>query len=348
MVKGPECARFLGFRHDHVTDHNDHLAGPGGKRNTLPNWKNGANRDIMQKTFLLGLGAQKAGTTWLYTYLQNHPQCAPGKIKELAALGMYFGGEPFNMRWQKRVAAVTEALQNAPKQIGEDFAENKRIKELLESFDYLASCAELGAYVRYYERQLAAAPGAHVVADITPEYCMLSEDNLRETKATLEAAGFAVKAVFLMRDPVERCYSAMRMAFRRDRKAGVEEPRLPNVDFVNRAARPGCQKRTRYEKIVPRIEAVFAPEERFIGFHEEFFSAGSLGQVCDLLQIDQVPARLNKRINTSPREVEPSAEEWAQVRELYSETYTFCEKRFGAEKIAGLWPVRSSELASQA
>lgn len=300
----------------------------------------------MQKTFVLGLGAQKAGTTWLYQYLNDHPQCAPGKVKELAALRMLFGYKFSNVRWRKRIDAVSEALQNAPKRLQINPAENAQVQELLESFDYLASCTDLDAYVRYYERQLAASPGAHVVADITPEYCMLTKKELLETRTRLEDAGFAVRAVFLMREPVERCYSALRMEFRRERKAGVEDIRLPTDSFVRRSTVSGCQKRTRYEKILPQITSVFSPEERYIGFYEEFFSDDSLGKLCNVLGIDHVDGKFGKRINTSPRESEPSAEEWTQVRDFYSDTYDFCANRFGAVKIAKLWPERTGEHGS--
>ena len=97
----------------------------------------------MQKTFVLGLGAQKAGTTWLYKHMHNHPQCALGNVKELAALDMYFGREFNNLRWEKRIAAVTSALENAPKQLEKGIADDKRVHTLLESFEYLASCTDL-------------------------------------------------------------------------------------------------------------------------------------------------------------------------------------------------------------
>ena len=35
-----------------------------------------------QRTFLLGLGAQKAGTAWMHRYLESSPQCDPGFRKE--------------------------------------------------------------------------------------------------------------------------------------------------------------------------------------------------------------------------------------------------------------------------
>ena len=36
----------------------------------------------MNRTFLLGVGAMKAGTTWLHDYLAASPQCEPGVRKE--------------------------------------------------------------------------------------------------------------------------------------------------------------------------------------------------------------------------------------------------------------------------
>ena len=36
----------------------------------------------MTGTFLLGLGAQKAGTAWMHRYLESSPQCDPGFRKE--------------------------------------------------------------------------------------------------------------------------------------------------------------------------------------------------------------------------------------------------------------------------
>ena len=44
-----------------------------------------------------------------------------------------------------------------------------------------------------------------ITGDITPAYCGLSRDKLALVKAKMECAGFKVKVIFLMRDPVERC-----------------------------------------------------------------------------------------------------------------------------------------------
>jgi len=36
----------------------------------------------MHKTFLLGVGAQRSGTRWIYSYLRNSPGAAFGSGKE--------------------------------------------------------------------------------------------------------------------------------------------------------------------------------------------------------------------------------------------------------------------------
>lgn len=37
---------------------------------------------MMKKTFLLGVGAQKSGTTWLYKYLSDNSNVSFGPLKE--------------------------------------------------------------------------------------------------------------------------------------------------------------------------------------------------------------------------------------------------------------------------
>jgi hypothetical protein len=39
------------------------------------------------RTFLLGVGAQKAGTSWLYRYLKSHPEIFMSPIKEMHFFG---------------------------------------------------------------------------------------------------------------------------------------------------------------------------------------------------------------------------------------------------------------------
>ena len=119
---------------------------------------------------------------------------------------------------------------------------------LLEQVEAFTATFDIRHYLRYFSNRLHAKPKAHLTGDITPEYCMLSAENLREIRDMLKAEGYSVKALFIMRDPVERCYSSLRMGYRRALKAGKDNPSLPHENFERYAVADWCQTRTRYEK----------------------------------------------------------------------------------------------------
>lgn len=291
----------------------------------------------MQKTFLLGLGAQKAGTTWVYQYLRGHPDCALGGIKEMASLNVHFGANPDAKRRFNRIKWLQEALERADQDLKAGELSEERALKLLDGLEQVAADFSFDCYLRYFTTQFQQKPEAMLTADITPEYCMMTQSSLEQTKSQLENAGYRVKALFLMRDPVERCYSALRMGYRRALKNGSPIYSLPHEDFVKKAIAPWQRERTQYENIVPRIERSFPPEDRFFGFFETFFTDENVAKLCDFLGISQVEANLAKRINTSPRAEEPSREDWEETRAAYKETYDYCADRFGSELVSSIW-----------
>ena len=291
----------------------------------------------MIKTFLLGLGAQKAGTTWVYQYLHDHPECAMGRDKELSTLLEYFGNKT-NTAWKlKRLEALEDVCKKTRWRLKTDQASSQEMQGLLERIEGFTATFDIDHYLNYFARRLAANPDAHLVGDITPEYCTFSAEELEKIKSFLEAEGYNVKVLFLMRDPVERCYSGLRMAYRRALKKQVDVARLPHEGFVESATAEWCQLRTRYENIVPRIEEVFAPENRHIAFFESLFSQQGIMDLCGFLGISYKEVNFEKRVNTSPRLAEPGAEAWAEVRLEYKDTYDYCAEKFGSKIISELW-----------
>lgn len=292
----------------------------------------------MQKTFLLGLGAQKTGTTWLYSYLNAHPECATGDIKELAVLDTYFEVSDTPRRQILKINALEDLLKQAKQQIKSGKNVPDAGHKMLTLLDHFASNYDLQYYPSYFTRLLRDAPDAKLVADISPSYSLLKEAHLAETKALLEDAGYKVKALFLMRDPVERCYSAVRMKFSHATGAGRKNTPAPHKNFAESAVQEGQQSRTRYETIVPAIENVFAPEDRIIDYYESFMTDDNIRSLCAFLGISFVSPNLKERINSEPRHDEPSAKQIARVRAFYDQTYQFCAQRTGEEKLAELWP----------
>ncbi|MEP1992947.1 MAG: sulfotransferase [Ascidiaceihabitans sp.] len=285
------------------------------------------------------MGAQKAGTTWTHSYLNSHPECATGIVKELSVLTNYFSGR---QGVEIRIAHKIEALEEELKRYAWRIKKGKSIpggdNRLMYAVDYLAADHDLKYYLNYFRRLFENNPDAKVVSDITPEYSNLSTENLKETWDILEADGYQPKALFLMRDPVERCYSAIRMGARNKANAGETDIQDPSDKFAEAAVANWCQIRTRYEDMVPKIESAFGAENCLFGFYETFISEQGVRNLCDFLDISFAAPNLDFKANASPRSVEPDPAEWEKVRLAYSATYAFCADKFGADVVSQAWP----------
>lgn len=295
----------------------------------------------MTKTFVLGLGAQKAGTTWVYQFLREHPDCAMGNIKEMGSLSNHFGARANTKRRFNNIHWLKGALEKFEQDLKSRKLSPEQTQIVLDRMENVSSDICFDNYVRYYSTQLQRKSNAVLTGDITPEYCMLSETALEKVKLHLEDYGYRVKAFFLMRDPVERCFSALRMGHRRALKAGSPIHSMPHNDFAKKAVDDWQLERTQYEKIIPKIENVFAPEDRYFGFFETFFTSESIANFCNFLEISNTEAKLGRRVNASPRGEEPSGEEWERVRAAYRETYEYCAIRFGIDLISDIWNYRA-------
>ncbi|MEP4249935.1 sulfotransferase family protein [Tateyamaria sp.] len=293
----------------------------------------------MKKTFLIGIGAQKAGTTWAHNYLKSHPECAAGIVKELSVLTSYFSGrQGVDVRILHKIKKLEEELERYALRIKSGKPMPRADKKLMYAIDYLAADHDLKYYLSYFKRLLEDNPDAKIVSDITPAYSTLSTENLKETRDILEAEGYQPKAFFLMRDPVERCYSAVRMDARNKAKAGQSDSQGPNERFLEIALANWSQVRTRYEDIVPKIENAFGAENCLFGFYETFISEQGVRSLCDFLDISFADPRLDFKSNVSPRSVEPDPADWEKVRQAYSATYAFCADKFGADVVSQAWP----------
>jgi len=87
----------------------------------------------------------------------------------------------------------------------------------------------------------------------------------------LEARGFDVRVVFLMRDPVERIYSAARMSMRDARQSGKPVTRTENETFLDLYAERKSDRRSRYDQTIKNLDEVFGPQNILYAFYEDLF-----------------------------------------------------------------------------
>lgn len=314
----------------------------------------------MTKRLLLCIGCQKGGTTWLSDYLRAMPEARLGVRKEMHVLDVHF--LPESRSWHldrlehhgRQLAKLEDVPANAARRAG--------ILERLEGYRFAQGLtADLGDYVRYFRDLAEAAPAVEVVSDLTPDYSLLRAPHWAEIRPLLEAGGFDVRVLFLMRDPVERIDSAWRMAGRdavRTAKVGrslVSRALLSGQElgrhllasvvpapkgeegFLDFARKGLALPRSRYDETIAAVEAVFAPEQIHYEFYESLFNDAAIERITRFAGLPFRPADFGARVNASPLQMPIGRGELARVRKMLEPTYRFCGERFGRERLAGLW-----------
>lgn len=271
----------------------------------------------MQNTFILGVGAQKAGTTWLHQYLKLSPHFNPGLMKEyhiwdalsIDSCRRYLikdNAEP-------RVDNVVFPLEIASRE------------EILTLRGHIQS--DSIPYEQYFAQLMYGEFNS--TGDITPAYAGLQAHTYAQIKNRLESADFKVKVVFLMRDPVERCMSAIRMRIRK-RQTGELADRL-RVAYKSE----GLSLRTNYHRTIIEVEKVFEPKDIYYGIYEEMFSIVNIEKLSQFCGVSTNLAAGFEMVNAGNDRVPIDFELAKEISDFYSDVYEFCGNRFPQTK--SLW-----------
>jgi len=282
-----------------------------------------------KKQFLLGVGCHKGGTSWLWDYLNSHPDCRMPGVKELHVFDNYFLPEKFGQFHLRRLEVLNQILQ-------EDVPiEEKAINdEIYHLMSYLLMQKDLRQYPIYMDLLGMGKKRRKLVGDITPSYCALREPHLKRIKHLMEAFGYHIKVVFLMRDPVDRVFSALRMFDRDNSHLGKAEA-TQRFDSEHNDWRR--RVRTDYKATVEALESTFTPEDIFYGFYETLFNEDTVQDLTKFLGIRNMPANFNKRVNASPQQSSLSASQIKLARNTYDWVYEFCAEKFGTDFIRSIW-----------
>ena len=135
--------------------------------------------------FVLGAGAQKCGTSWLYRTLQKQPWSDFGVMKEYHV-------------WDSKFCDLITQYSPPPTK---DENPNISLRRAMQS--------DNNYYAQYFRDLIRG--DVTLTGDITPSYSLLSGDQFKEVKSCVERVGLEPKIIFLMRDPVERIWSALQM-----------------------------------------------------------------------------------------------------------------------------------------
>lgn len=200
----------------------------------------------MAKPDFLCIGAQKAGTTWLDVMFRSHEDIWTPPVKELQYFNELY--MPHAFKWTKEHRA----------QHGEKakFWESKKENPNPSFYELADHIANGNISKDWYEKIFDYAPPGSIKGEMTPEYSLLSEHDVKKIAKEYPD----LKIIFVMRDPVERALSGIKM---RLKQQGFDEhSSQKDIDnFVIKAASDwDVIERSNYEKIIKTWAKFFSKD----------------------------------------------------------------------------------------
>jgi len=289
----------------------------------------------MKKDFVLGIGCQKGGTSWLRDQLNSHDKCNFGFTKEYKVFDKLYGVSGniagtfglkgnFFEKFLKKYSLIRPDKKN-PNSYNRDFF-------LLNQKNYFD----------YFDSLFLNNKKLTTTGDITPSYAGLPEEAFLNIKKNLEEKNFKVKIIFIMRDPLERICSQERMIFNKYKNGlninPIYKSKIESLGNKNRNKfleylykDPKNIYRTRYENTINNIEKIFDPEDIFFSLYENLFTKDSFNRLRSFLGIYDLKLDKSKIINRSPKSTNQLSEETRQgIFDFYKSTYIFCRRKFNA------------------
>lgn len=291
-------------------------------------WPPAATEPTAPPTFLLGVGAQKGGTTWLHDHLAASPQCVAGYRKEYH---IFDALDLASERW------MHDRIDLRARREGRRAVEGEPVDA--NGLHRAAMLYDTDLYFDYFLGLLSRQPQHRLTLDMTPAYGMLSSSRLAWIRERFAARGVRTVAVFLIRDPVERIWSHLRMEQSRRPERLTQDSAVHVRELY---AEPTYALRTRYDDTLRALDEAFAPDEVHVGFYEQLFTHEQVDAVSRLVGIEDHPPQFDLRVNASPRALEQLPPDTVRVvARHYREVYAAVADRFPDLDLPTLWPSAS-------
>ncbi len=227
------------------------------------------------------VGATKAGTTRLYAALHDHPDCVTRMVKEAHYWDTFDAGQRSRQiaAYQIQVEDMRDRISRLQDE-GRPFRAAKLAQRMGEMIDLIGVLDGNRKNDQAYLDWLTQDAGdRRVAADFTPAYALLGD----ATYKRMLGLSPLTKVVFLLRDPLSRLWSHVRMHAGRYSKDSQELATRANNTLsriLNNNEESHIVERGDYESIIVKLRRVVPDGQLFIGFAETVFGAEGWAQLC--------------------------------------------------------------------
>lgn len=268
-----------------------------------------------RKPQIVGIGAQKAGTSWLSQMLGQHPRVWTTPFKEVQFFNHRFiPGHQYWIRWHYRTK---------PEEIRARF--RRRGEVIPAAMDaYLDAIATHPRIFTdgWYKQVFAPAPKGTRPMDVTPEYSTLPPAGVAHVAAFLPNARF----LYLIRDPVDRAVSQLKMNLLREKRRPATE-----ADWLAEVANPVLQDRGDYAAYIPRWQQAVGERVLILPYGRIAAEPDALlAEVERFLGLPEWEYRNPRtRVFATPEGIEVPPAVVAALREILAPQYAFLRDAFG-------------------
>ncbi len=297
------------------------------------------------KTMLFCIGAQKAGTSWLYTVLAAHPECHL-PVKEVHYFDTVVDAKRAGAVFKRRNAKAERVLARAKSKKGQkspqDLAALSGHMALLER-----SANSTGNDDEYLTFLKTGGEGKAVIGDITPAYATLTRTEFARMAELSPNARF----LFLMRDPIDRLWSEVRMSAQKTGKRLGEDEEASDEVYLHRCLKrldaaiadgPLTEAdRSNYMLTLQELEAAVPAAQIMTVFFEDMFEQASIDRMCGFLGIAPIPAQV-ETVKFPGRKLSFPQDRYAGVYNWLAGQYDGAAAKFG-DTLPARWRERMAQ-----
>ncbi len=259
---------------------------------------------------VIGLGASRTGTAWLSDYFYGHPEVLMSPVRVLH----YFDIKCEPETHQRYADIFRKRLADLKAKLGPDKTSERL--EMLE--DHARMFTEADGFRELYRKRWS---GEKAFADITPSYYLMGSNAFQ----AMRDAHPNVRVLLTMRNPIDRHWSGLRLALKKDASIDVYG-RLEELLASKRVANSARE----YDGAIERMDAVFDPATTQFNFFETFLTQPGIDRMCDFIGVSRKDAGVGTKINqTDPLPL--SEAQRAGLYAYFKPVYEFCARRFPGE-----------------
>lgn len=286
----------------------------------------------------LGIGAQHAGTSWLYECLKKHPELwlppekelhyfdrspkypSPSHLYPEQPLLRVLGNDQGNKLFRSRVRSVVK--------------DNINNHEVLSWYlKYFLLPASDSWYLSLFERGLGKIAG-----ELSPSYAMLELEDVQKIRRLLPK----VKVIFILRNPIDRTWSQFRHRIR----LRQVDPNISIDEFKEWNNVPSVAIRSNYLRTLSIWTSVFPEEQIYVGFYDQISSEPQkfLAKILDFVGASSDATTVKsilkaEKVNVGP-ELDIPSDFREHLEQRYQDDINQLVRRYG-DRISHWLPARS-------